>query len=230
MENTQAYGPGAVQEKSMRRVHLCVALAAMVLAAGCANPERSRDFGNPDVTAVTMAQQVCSNCHGVTGNAVSPNFPNLAGQVEAYTVAQLSEFRGKSRQDPAGFEYMWGLSRHLTDEQIKGLGEYYAKQQPVRQPMEGDASRLPAGKTLFEMGIAANGVPACATCHGPEGQGNATFPRIAGQHSDYVVKQLNVFQRTDERPDGSVMKVVAHGLTSEDIQNVAAFLQTLPNQ
>ena len=54
----------------------------------------------------------------------------------------------------------------------------------------------------------------------------ANFPRIAGQHADYLVKQLLVFQRTDERPEGSVMKVVAHGLQPQDIENVAAYLQS----
>ena len=64
------------------------------------------------------------------------------------------------------------------------------------------------------------------SCHGPEGKGSEQFPRIAGQHADYVVKQLTIFQRTDERPEGGVMKVVAHGLTSSDMHNVAAYLQT----
>ena len=39
-----------------------------------------------------------------------------------------------------------------------------------------------------------------------------------------------VFQRTDERPEGAVMKVVAHDLTAEDIENVAAYVQALPNR
>ena len=52
-----------------------------------------------------------------------------------------------------------------------------------------------------------------------------TFPRIAHQHADYIVKQLAVFQRTEQRPDGAMMKVVAHGLTKEDMEDVAQYLQ-----
>jgi cytochrome c553 len=70
-------------------------------------------------------------------------------------------------------------------------------------------------------------VPACATCHGAEGKGNATFPRLAGQHADYLVKQLVVFQRTDERPEGSIMKTVAHELTQQNIDDVAGYLQSV---
>ena len=205
------------------------ALAALAGLAGCVNVERSRNLGNPDVSALTLAQQVCSNCHGLSGNSTSPNFPNLAGQRHDYTVAQLTAFRSHSRQDPAGFEYMWGPSRSLTEPQIDGLAAYYAAQAPQRQPPEGDPARVPAGKAIFESGIPEASVKACRTCHGSEGQGaDADGPRIAGQHADYIVKQILVFQRTDGRPKGE-MKVVAHGLTQENIQNVAAYLQQMTN-
>lgn len=204
-----------------------VLVAAVLLSAGCSDLGRSRDLGNPKVAPVTLARQVCANCHGMTGNATSPNFPNLASQSEAYIVAQLTAFRSHDRLDPAGFEYMWGLSRSLTEEQIKGLAAYYAAQTPVPQRGEGDRARLEAGRSVFETGVVATGVPACAGCHGARGEGNATFPRLAGQHADYLVKQLIVFQRTDQRPEGVVMKGIAHELTGQNIADVAAYLQAL---
>jgi len=213
----------------MKSAILALAAAAAALSAGCANPQRSRDTANPAVPAVTLAQQVCSNCHGMTGSAVSPNFPNLAAQTQPYLVSQLSGFQSHSRRDPAGFEYMWGLSRHLTSEQIAGLAAYYAGQSPTVQPIEGDSRWIEAGKLIFASGVADKGVPACAACHGPEAKGNEGFPRLAGQHADYLVKQLGVFQRTDERPEGSIMKTVAHGLTQQNIQDVAAYLQAMPS-
>ncbi len=204
-------------------------IAGALMLLGCSNIERSRDLANPSVSASTLAQQVCSNCHGLTGNAVSPNFPNLAGQVEPYLVAQLNGFRSHDRRDPGGFEYMWGLSRSLTGDQIKGLAAYYAAQKPVAEAIEGDAARLPSGKALFENGVAEKGVPACAGCHGAKGEGNATFPRLAGQHADYLVKQLVVFQRTNDRPEGAIMKTVAHELTQQNIVDVSTYLQAIPN-
>jgi cytochrome c553 len=206
---------------------LAVLITASALASGCADLSRSRDLGNPKVLPVTLAEQVCSNCHGLSGNSISPNFPNLAGQVEAYSIAQLKGFKSHGRQDPAGFEYMWGLSRSLTDEQIQGLAAYYAAQKPALQRTEDNVDRLAAGKTIFENGVSAKEVPACVGCHGAQGEGMATFPRIAGQHADYLVKQLVVFQRTDERPEGSIMKTVAHALSQQDIENVAAYAQAL---
>ena len=164
-----------------------IALAAAALAAGCANPSRSRNLADPNVPALTLAQQVCANCHGAGGNAVSPNFPNLAGQ----------------------------------------RAEYIAEQPLRRQPLEGRAERIASGKAIFEGGLAAKQVPACANCHGSQAQGNGAFPRLAGQHADYIAKQLDVFQRTDERPEGAVMKVIAHSLDRGDIENVAAYVQSL---
>ncbi len=98
---------------------------------------------------------------------------------------------------------------------------------PPRRSSDGGVARVERGKKLFVQGATDRGIPACSSCHGDEGQGLATFPRIAGQHADYVTKQLFVFQRTEGRPDGAVMKAVAHGLTPGDIADAAAFLQTL---
>jgi len=201
-------------------------LAATLVVASCSNIERSRTLNNPDVPAKVLALQVCSNCHGVDGNSVSPNFPKLAGQKEAYFVSQMTGFQSHGRSDPAGFEYMWGLSRSLTEGQIKGLAAYYAAQVSSKLPASAPQAQIDAGKTIFKTRVAAKDVPPCTTCHGDEGRGNDKFPRIAGQHDDYLVKQLMVFQRTNQRPEGAVMKTVAHGLTRQNIEDVAAFLQT----
>lgn len=208
-----------------------LASSACVIAAGiaaaCAPIERSRRLDNPAIPARTIAQQVCSNCHGVDGNSVSPNFPRLAAQPQPYLVEQLTGFRTHHRSDPAGFEYMWGLSRHLTDEQIRGLAAYFSSQVPQpNAPL--DAAQVAKGRDIFEHGIGAKQVPPCGSCHGERGQGNANFPRLAGQHADYVVKQLMVFQRTDERPEGVVMKTVAHLLSVDDMVVVAAYVQSMP--
>jgi cytochrome c553 len=211
----------------MRSIQIVLGLLGAALATGCGDLARSRDLANPNVTAVTLAQQVCSNCHGLTGISVSPNFPDLAAQTPAYLAAQLKEFKSHGRQDPAGFEYMWGLSRSLTVAQITGLAAYYAGQAPALRPPEADATRRDAGQAIFHDGLPGKNVPACIACHGNNGQGNEGFPRLAGQHADYVVKQLIVFQRTNERPEGAVMKTVAHELSGEDIRNVAAYVQGL---
>ncbi len=210
----------------MTKTILVLALAA-AFGSACAPIERSRDLANPAVPATALAQQVCSNCHGVDGNSVSPNFPRLAAQPEGYLDAQLKLFRSHDRRDPAGFEYMWGLSRHLSDAQIAGLAKYFADQKPaanraVSTPL---AQR---GRDIFEHGIPDRNVPPCSACHGAHGEGHDAFPRLAGQHADYLMKQLDVFQyRHEQRPDAGPMKLVAHDLTPDNVRAVAAFAQAL---
>ena len=85
----------------MNTTRLVLAAVLVGLAAGCANVERSRNTGDPNVSGTTLALQVCSNCHGPTGNSISPNFPNLAAQQATYIDAQLHVFKNRSRVDPA---------------------------------------------------------------------------------------------------------------------------------
>ncbi len=213
----------------MKRNHIFLAVILGMIGTGCSNLERSRDLANPDVSGKTIALQVCSNCHGVDGNPKSPAFPRLAGQQVAYLTNQMNNFRGHQRSDPAGSEYMWGLSHHLTDAQIANLAEYYSKQTARRAELPAaDPQLLAAGKEIFEKGVPEQNVIACSACHGPKAQGIEAFPRLAYQHADYIVKQLNVFQNTKGRPD-TPMELISHPLTGENKEAVAAYLQAFPD-
>ncbi len=210
----------------MTRTSWLPVLAVLAAVSGCANLERSRDLANPAVSPAVTAVQVCSNCHGVDGNSVSPNFPRLAGQIPGYLVSQLENFRSHQRSDPPGFEYMWGISHHLTDAQIAGLAEYFAQQKPTANAPV-NAATMAAGKLIFENGVPAKEAAPCMACHGPGAQGMGPFPRLAGQHQDYLVKQLHVFQETEGRP-GTPMKQITHLLSDEEMQAVAGYLQAFP--
>jgi cytochrome c553 len=205
-------------------------LAMLLSTVACSSPERSRDLNDASIPVSTTALQVCSNCHGAKGVSTSPNFPNLATQTQPYLVQQLTAFRSHGRSDPEGYEYMWGLSAHLTDAQIGGLASYFSQlpPSPGNQDNFGTPAMQKQGQLIFEQGITAEGVPACIACHGTHAQGNDLFPRLAGQHADYLIKQLKIFQNTDQRPDGVAMKAVTHALTPENMNNVAAYLAALP--
>jgi cytochrome c553 len=205
---------------------LVLAASVAGILAGCAPLDRSRDLNNPAVPAAATATQVCSNCHGIDGNSVAPIFPRLAAQPAPYLESQLKEFRSHGREDPEGFDYMWGISRHLTDAQIAGLAGYFSKQ-PAKANEPGDPALAEKGRTIFENGIASEKVPPCASCHGPKGYGNEAFPRLAGQHAHYVMRQLGIFQNTNQRPSGAVMKEVAHSMTPQDVRAVAEYVQGL---
>jgi cytochrome c553 len=96
--------------------------------------------------------------------------------------------------------------------------------------LEADPSYWQAGQKLYRGGDKDRGIPACEACHGPTGAGNepAKFPALRGQHSEYVVKQLNDYA-TGARPagPGGIMPVIAKRLSPEDIRNVASYVQGL---
>ena len=201
-----------------------IAMVGLLVLVACSQIDRSRAVGNPDVSAITLAQQVCSTCHGVTGNSVSPAFPKLAGQQREYLVAQLAEFRSHNRSSPAGAQYMWGFT-NLTPVQVQGLADYFSSQAPTFGPA-GNPALEAEGRRIFSEGIPGTGVTMCSACHGSKGEGSAQFPRLAGQHADYVAKQLVIFQRTDQRPLGAAMKQVTHELSDHQIHALAVFLQS----
>lgn len=172
-----------------------------------------------------VAMTVCGTCHGVTGNSTYPKFPRLAGQDGKYLVKQLKTFHDQTRGDPDAIAYMWGMASQLNDETIDALAKYYAAQKAESSPAR-DPATIARGREVYEHGVAAQGVPACATCHGPDAHGMADFPRLAGQHAQYVLKQLASFQ--SNMRNVAVMHGVVQNLHLADMQAVAAYLEAQP--
>jgi cytochrome c553 len=218
-----------ITEMMMKSIQLILKSAGMLAVAlalpACTNLGYSRDVANPDISGSVVAVQVCSNCHGVTGESVSPSFPKLAGQQKEYLAAQLADFKGHDRSDSRGTQYMWGFT-HLTTKQVDELADYFSSQPPMRAN-SGQSALLARGEQIFTNGVAENEVVACMTCHGPKAEGNATFPRLAGQHASYIVEQIKVFKLTDQRPRGAAMKQVTHALSDPDIAAVAQYLESI---
>jgi len=194
-----------------------------LLAAACTHT--GMQYGDAQASGVAIATQTCSACHGVTGQSVSPLFPQLAGQQKEYLVAQLGDFKAHSRADERGTEYMWGFTR-LTPRQIDELADYFSTQTPMHGPSPAPAPDL-RGQAIFAQGLPELGVPACSACHGAQGLGQGSFPRLAGQHADYVMQQIRVFQLTDTRPRGAAMKQVTHALSEADTAAVARYIAAL---
>ncbi len=197
----------------MRKILLTLALG--ILAAAGAWAAQAQPAGK------ALAAGVCSACHGPEGRSVSPVFPRLAGQQSAYIMLQLDAFKGHLRGDPNAQAYMWGMSAQLGEDTIKELADYYAAQKPVPgQP--GDAALVGSGQKIFMDGIPAQGVPACASCHGANAEGAAAFPRLGGQHVDYLVAQLQGFQ-SGVRSNAPIMLAIVRTLTPEQIKAVAVY-------
>jgi cbb3-type cytochrome c oxidase subunit III len=202
--------------------HLAITFVACAASIG---PVRASDVSvDPGRSAHRLAETTCANCHGVEGRSIAPTFPNLAAQTVAYLQAQLHAFRDQTRADPDALSYMWGMASQLSDATIEAISDYYAAQIPSRAKT-GDTELVARGKQIFEEGVTSQGIPACATCHGPQARGNNIFPRLAGQHADYLVKQALVIQRRLRA--SPVMYNVIKDLSQEQMRAVAAYLESL---
>ena len=171
-----------------------------------------------------LATEVCSSCHGPRGESVSSAFPRLAGQQAQYLDVQLKAFRDRTRADPMAQGYMWGMASQLDDAAIASLAAYYSSQKPVHG-RAADAKLVQQGKAIYDGGAASANAQPCSTCHGRDGEGNAIYPRLAGQHAEYLVKQLVVFKdslRTDT--NASIMHNISSGMSFDQMEAVAAYL------
>ena len=174
--------------------------------------------------AERVAIGTCASCHGPQGHSISPKFPVLAGQHASYLVAQLQAFKAQTRGDPDALGYMWGMAAPLDATTMAGVADYYSRQTPRAGP-RGELALITRGKDIYQNGDSAEGVPPCAACHGPAAAGTDVNPRLAGQHVQYLMKQLRSFQ--NNMRNVAVMHGVARGLQLADMQAVATYLQSL---
>jgi cytochrome c553 len=210
----------------MKQTLRLIVFVMLLGEAACHDLERSRSVDDPAVAGRTIALQVCSNCHGVNGVSVSPMFPKLAAQPREYLVAQLTDFRAHRRADLNAQKFMWGF-RHLSEAQIEQLAAYFSTRPPPPATF-GNSPLVDVGRAIYMTGIPNRGVAACSACHGANGEGLGETPRLAGQHADYIMKQLMVFRHSGQRPRGDPMKPVSDHMSEQDMRSVAAFLEALP--
>jgi cytochrome c553 len=196
------------------------------VASGCTGIGASAPGDESTLSGLALVQKTCSMCHGITGESISPLFPKLAGQQKEYLVSQLTDFKGHARSDLSGVQHMWGFT-HLTTTQIDEIADYFSKQQPMLTPSVNNSMPNALGEKIYRNGLPDHGVTQCSACHGVNGQGNGQFPRLAGQHANYVVAQLKVFKLTNQRPRGAPMKGVTHDLSDADMAAVASFVASL---
>lgn len=83
---------------------------------------------------------------------------------------------------------------------------------------------IAAGNKLFVKGVRERGIAPCALCHGQNAQGIGIFPRLAGQHADYVVRQLHAIQASQR--NAPVMHGIIQDMKPEEMKAVAAFVQS----
>lgn len=191
----------------------------MAMAADPATPAK------PDLArGQAIAAQVCAACHAADGNSTGGAYPKLAGQHADYLVKELKDFKPQPDGKPPARNnaIMAGFASALSGQDMINVAAWFASQTP-KPGFARDAKTVPEGQKIWRAGIADKGVPACAACHGPTGQGiPVQYPRLSGQWSDYVVAQLQAFQQ-GTRNNNEPMRQIAHRLSDDEIKAVADY-------
>ncbi|GAB3379419.1 c-type cytochrome [Azotobacter armeniacus] len=187
-----------------------------------------------DAAAGQGKATICVACHGPDGNSPAPNFPKLAGQGERYLLKQMQDIKTGSRPGaPEGTGRkvleMTAMLDNFSDQDLADISAYFAAQK--MSIGTADPKVVDAGEALYRGGKLADGMPACTGCHSPNGEGNApaAYPRLSGQHAQYVAKQLTDFREGVRINDGDsmIMRSIAAKLSNKDIAAISSYIQGL---
>jgi cytochrome c553 len=187
-------------------------VAAALLLAVAANAQQSAQAPS----APPAKAQLCAACHGRDGNSTDPQYPILAGQTWRYVYIQLRDFQEGRRKDPQ----MSPMAAGLTRDEMMALGNWYAAQKQKPTGFKADAAKASSGQKKSDEVL-------CPMCHLGGFVGQNEIPRVAGQHYQYVAKQLKDFRAKTRTNDAGNMTSIAATLSDQDIDNLANYIANL---
>ena len=172
----------------------------------------------PDVENGKNIYRLCANCHMDNGwGKKDGSFPVIAGQHRNVLIKQLADIRAKNRDNPTMYpftdpEHIGGLQG------ISDVTAYIASMAKDPTPGQGDGKQLELGKSIYQK--------RCLQCHGDSGQGNndAFFPRLAGQHYDYLLRQLKWIRDGYRKNANEMMVIEVKSLSDDELCAVADYL------
>ncbi|RKF49898.1 cytochrome c [Paraburkholderia fungorum] len=183
-----------------------------------------------DVSSVRvqdLVTQRCAACHTADGNSVVGFYPRLAGQNPDYLLQQLQMFKGSDGHPPLRHSLsMQPMVADLSEDDMRALAAYYSTQTPKdSKPVTAVAPAL--GQKVYTAGSEA-GATACIACHGATGAGvPGAFPRLAGQHQEYVEAELHNYKEGRRGGKGKPMTTIGPLLSDDEIKAVAAYVAGL---
>ncbi len=190
----------------------------LMLIASVMMPIAAQAEGEPNA--------LCTGCHNEDGNSTTPEFPKLAGLDPVYIAKQIKDFKNDKRVS----EIMGPMANQIPDKDIGFLAAYFSKQKRSTGVVT-DPKLAAQGQQIYDDGIVSSAVPACSGCHGEKGEGTDKFPRLAGQHTVYLLTQLNNFKNSVRNNDArKVMRAITLRMTEQDMKAAAEYITSLKGE
>ena len=151
-----------------------------------------------DAAAGQKKASMCIGCHGIPGYQASfpevHKVPMISGQGAKYVVSSLTAYKKGERKHPT----MMAIAATLSEQDMADLGAFYEKH--IKADMVKTVADTPAATPSSDVAaLLAKGN--CASCHGANFNKpiDGSYPKIAGQHADYLYVALKAYQ-TDGNP------------------------------
>ena len=173
---------------------------------------------------------MCIGCHGIPGYQASfpevHKVPTISGQGAKYITAALNAYKKGERKHPT----MRSIATSLSDQDIADLAAFYEEQGKNASAAETQTAPAPSEQVakLIEQSK-------CNTCHGDNFSKpiDGSYPKLAGQHADYLYVALKAYQTTNNPQVGRsnpIMMGMAGQLTHAQIKAIAQYLSSLPSE
>jgi len=172
--------------------------------------------------AESPAVRNCTWCHGAGAQGYTPA-PSLAGQKYQYLRNQLANFHARTRDNPFSRQYMWGAAESLSAQSARDLAAYFSTL-PSRPANDGDHERVAMGRTIYQEGKPEANIVACVVCHGPNAEGVAQIPRLAGLAYTYLKRRLEQWGEGYHAAAGPPMPDISGKLSRDQIEALASYL------
>ena len=181
-----------------------------------------------DAKAGEKKVAMCIGCHGIPGYQASfpeiHKVPMISGQNAKYIIASLTAYKKGDRKHPT----MRSIATSLTDQDMADVAAFYEQQGKGATELPPKAEAAGAVADLLKKGN-------CASCHGENFSKpiDPSYPKLAGQHADYLYVALKAYQ-TDKNPqvgrNNPVMMGMSKPYTHAELKAMAAYMASLPSE
>jgi cytochrome c553 len=210
------------------RTLISAAVSSLALA-GFASGAFAQDVkANAEAGAKKAA--MCIGCHSIPGYQASfpevHKVPMIAGQNAKYLQAALAQYKTGDRKHPT----MRAIAVSLSDQDMADLAAYYEALPAEKPTLEAKPSRQPTQEVaaLIQKGN-------CISCHGENFSKptDASFPKIGGQHPDYLFVALKAYQMQRNPHVGRanpVMNGMVASFTPDQLKQLAQYIGSVEGE